>query len=160
MSQEAFVDALGAIFEHTPQIAAQAWFHRPFSDVTALHQAMMSVVNAMSEEEQLSLIRAHPDLGTKAKMAQASVQEQAGVGLDRLTAAEYERFVGLNQAYQHKFSFPFIIAVKNQTKVSILEAFERRLNNSLAVEKEQALTEIGQIAWFRLLEERGEGMRR
>ena len=150
MSQEEFVEALGAVFEDTPAIAHCCWNHRPFADVTLLHQNMVDVVKAMSQEQQLALIRAHPDLGSKATMAVSSVQEQAGVGLDSLTSKEYDRFQSLNQAYKDKFGFPFIIAVKNQTITSILEAFERRLENTVDAEMAQALTEINQIAGFRL----------
>lgn len=151
MSQEEFVAALGAIFEETPAIAYQAWEKRPFADVASLHQQMVDVVKAMSRDEQLALIRVHPDLGSKAKMAEASVQEQSGVGLERLNPEEYERFQGLNRMYKEKFSFPFIVAVRNHTKNSILTAFEHRLENTVDQEFEQALTEIFQIAHFRLL---------
>lgn len=152
MDQAAFVAALGAVFEQTPSIAQQAWTQRPFRDVADLHQNMVLVVQSLSPAAQLALIQAHPDLGSKAKMAEASVQEQAGVGLDRLTPAEYDRLTQLNQAYQTKFGFPFIIAVKNHTKESILAAFEQRLQNSVQTELQQALAEISQIAQFRLLE--------
>lgn len=150
MSQGEFVAALGAIFEHTPMIAQAAWHQRPFADRDSLYQSMVNVVQALSREEQLALIRAHPDLGSKAKMATASVQEQAGVGLDRLTAEEYHQFQALNRAYQEKFGFPFIMAVRNQTKVSILAAFRQRLEHSIEQEMPQALNEIVQIANFRL----------
>jgi 2-oxo-4-hydroxy-4-carboxy-5-ureidoimidazoline decarboxylase len=151
MSHEAFVEALGEVFEHTPEIAARTWYQRPFADVSELHQKMKNIVNAMNEQEQLALIRAHPDLGSKTKMAEASAKEQAGVGLDKLNQEEYERFQQLNQNYQNKFAFPFIVAVKNQTKTSILNVFESRLSNSLEIEREQAIQEILQIAWYRLL---------
>lgn len=150
MNQEAFVAALGAVFEDTPAIAREVWTQRPFMDLTDLHQAMVDVVNAMTQAERLALIRAHPDLGSKAKMADASVQEQSGAGLDRLTSDEYDRFHTLNQAYKERFGFPFIIAVKHHTKVSILEAFDRRLHNAPEAEVNQALAEITQIAHFRL----------
>jgi 2-oxo-4-hydroxy-4-carboxy-5-ureidoimidazoline decarboxylase len=150
MSQEEFVKTLSSVFEETSAIAARVWYERPFKDVSQLHQKMVNAIRDYSQEEQLLLIQAHPDLGSKAKMAAASVQEQAGVGLDRLTPEEYERFLSLNQAYKNKFNFPFIIAVKNQTKESILAAFERRWQNSVEVERKQALDEIFQIAWFRL----------
>ena len=152
ISQEAFVEALGAVFEHTPAISHQTWNKRPFADVTQLHQSMVDVVKAMTRDQQLTLIRAHPDLGSKAKMAEASVKEQAAVGLERLNPEEYERFQTLNQGYKHKFGFPFIIAVKHHTKASILEAFSLRLENSVDAEMEQALTEIAEIARFRLLD--------
>ena len=72
------------------------------------------------------------------------------MGLDQLSAAEYDRFQQLNDDYKQKFSFPFIIAVRNHTKESILNAFEQRLLNSLAMEKQQAITEIIEIARWRL----------
>ncbi|MBF2027785.1 MAG: 2-oxo-4-hydroxy-4-carboxy-5-ureidoimidazoline decarboxylase [Oscillatoriales cyanobacterium C42_A2020_001] len=150
MTQAAFVDALGAVFEDTPAIARDTWNRRPFTNVDDLHQKMVSVVNGLSEDDQLDLICAHPDLGSKAKMAEASVQEQAGVGLDRLSPEEFERFQALNHQYREQFGFPFIIAVKNHTKTSILQAFEQRLQNDAKTEQQQAITEITQIARFRL----------
>ena len=153
MSQADFTTALGEIFEQTPQIAQQAWQSRPFGDRTDLHQKMLTVLDQMSEVEKLALIRAHPDLGSKAKMADASVQEQAGAGLTQLSAAEFERLHDLNQIYRAKFGFPFIIAVRNHTKTSILEAFVQRIANSPDAEMAQALAEIAQIAGFRLQEQ-------
>lgn len=150
MSQAEFTEALGEIWEETPQIAERAWQNKPFEDLEGLYRAMVAIVDKMSEAEQLALIKAHPDLGSKTKMAEASVQEQAGVGLDRLSKSEYQRFQSLNQAYKDKFDFPFIIAVKNHTKDSILEAFETRLENDRQQEKQQALTEISKIARLRL----------
>jgi 2-oxo-4-hydroxy-4-carboxy-5-ureidoimidazoline decarboxylase len=151
MNQEEFVNALGTVFEQTPIIAHQSWYKRPFTNITDLHQQMLNVINAMSQAEQLAFIQAHPDLGSKAEMSVASVQEQSGIGLDQLTLAEFDRFQQLNQSYQAKFGFLFVIAVKNHTKATILEAFDRRLHNSIDVEIQQALAEISQITWFRLL---------
>ena len=150
MSQPDFVAALGAVFEDTPAIAQKVWEQRPFTDQDDLHQKMVMIVNGLSQAEQLSLIRSHPDLGSKAKMADASVEEQLEVGLDRLTSDECDRFHQLNQAYKSQFGFPFIIAVKNHTKATILQAFEQRLKNAVDTEQQQALSEIIQIAYFRL----------
>ncbi|MBD2176251.1 2-oxo-4-hydroxy-4-carboxy-5-ureidoimidazoline decarboxylase [Pseudanabaena sp. FACHB-1998] len=151
MSQSEFTAALGSIFENTPEIAHQAWLARPFENVPQLHQSMAAIVKSMDEAAQLKLICAHPDLGAKFKMAEASVQEQSTVGLDRLSATEYTHFQQLNQAYKNKFSFPFIIAVRNHTKDSILQAFGQRLENSKEAEQQQAIAEIIEIARWRLL---------
>jgi 2-oxo-4-hydroxy-4-carboxy-5-ureidoimidazoline decarboxylase len=151
MSQSEFTEAIGSIFEHTPEVAAEAWRSQPFADVQNLHQVMAAIVLKMSDDEQLKLICAHPDLGSKFKMAEASIQEQSTVGLDQLSATEYDRFQYLNQAYKDKFAFPFIIAVRNHTKDSILKAFEQRLLNNLEVEKKQAIAEIIEIARWRLV---------
>ena len=152
MECDQFVAILGEIFEGTPAIAQQSWHQRPFNTVEALHQCMVEVMNGMTVDEQMMLTRSHPDLGSKAIMADVSVKEQAGVGLDQLTLEEYQQFQGLNQAYQERFGFPFIVAVRNHTKASIREAFQTRLKNSVEAEREQALAEIGQIARFRLNE--------
>ena len=150
MNRTTFTQALGAIFEDTPSIADQVWPQRPFANVTKLHQQMSAIVRSMTTQQQLTLIRAHPDLGSKATMAVDSIREQAGVGLDRLNKTEYDRFHNLNQSYQDKFGFPFIIAVKNQTISTILAAFEQRIQNSVTMEIDQAIAEICQIARFRL----------
>ncbi|MBE9192055.1 2-oxo-4-hydroxy-4-carboxy-5-ureidoimidazoline decarboxylase [Gloeocapsopsis crepidinum LEGE 06123] len=152
MNQDDFVAVLGWIFEDSPWIAQKAWARKPFADVLSLHQSMVDVVCEASDVEKLALICAHPDLGAKAKMAEASVKEQAGVGLDRLNPEEYDKFNYLNQAYKKKFNFPFIIAVKNHTKESILASFSQRLENSKETELQTVLAEIEKIALFRLQE--------
>jgi len=150
MSQGEFVETLGSIFEDTPKIVAQTWHKRPFRDREHLYQSLISQMLELSDGEKMSLIRSHPDLGSRLKMAPDSIAEQAGAGLDRLSTEEYDRFVALNQAYKQKFGFPFIMAVKGQTKVAILAAFEVRLSHDFQVERERALDEIAKIVQFRL----------
>ena len=154
MDQAAFTAALGGIFEHSPWIAERAWDRRPFSNVDSLLQSMLDAVGDAGEDPQLDLIRAHPDLAGKAARAGAltehSTREQAGAGLDRLSDAEFERFHRLNDAYKERFGFPFIIAVREHTKDSILAAFETRLQNDRPAEMQEALRNIGLIAEFRL----------
>lgn len=150
MTQASFTEALGDIFEHTPAIAHHTWPHRPFATVAALHQAMVAVMHGLPEAQQLTLIRAHPDLGAKAQMTTASVQEQARAGLDQLTPAEFATFQALNQSYRDRFQLPFIVAVKEHTKGSILAAFRQRLTHDFDTERQTALAEIGKIAGYRL----------
>ncbi|MGB3536417.1 MAG: 2-oxo-4-hydroxy-4-carboxy-5-ureidoimidazoline decarboxylase [Microcoleaceae cyanobacterium] len=150
MSQAEFTAALGAIFEETPVIASRAWVERPFKDWNHLYQILVEQVKAMSETEQLTLIRAHPDLGSRTQMAEASVKEQAGVGLDRLSYEDYQQFNTLNQAYRKKFNFPFIVAVKGRSTSDILAEFTERLNAAPTVERQTAIAQILKIAAFRL----------
>ena len=149
-----FVVALGAIFEHSPWVAEAVINGRPFASVKQLHQTMSSAVDAASDELQLALIKAHPDLAGKAalsgELTDESSSEQAGAGLDQLNAEEYQTFHSLNDAYQSKFGFPFIIAVKGQDRHSILDAFRKRLENDSEAEKQTALKQIYRIAKFRL----------
>ena len=92
MTLAEFVNVLGAVFEETPSIAEQVWYSRPFADVLDLHKKMTAIVAQMSPVEQMKLIRAHPELGSKAKMADASVQEQMKAGLTQLSEADDESF--------------------------------------------------------------------
>jgi 2-oxo-4-hydroxy-4-carboxy-5-ureidoimidazoline decarboxylase len=150
MDRAAFTDALGAVFEDTPAIAELTWNNLPFHSITQLHEAMIHVVDTMQPSEKMALICAHPSLGDRVKMAEASVIEQSSLGLDRLSSDEFNLFQSLNGAYRDRFKFPFIIAVKNHSKASILEAFQQRSQNDSQTEEDQALKEISQIAWFRL----------
>ena len=150
LDRENFVAAIGWVFEHSPWVAQRAWASRPFSSVDALHGAMVDQVERATAEEQLALLRAHPDLGTRARVSEASVAEQAGVGLDQLTYQEFERLLALNEAYRDKFGFPFLLAVKGSTKQDILDAFERRLPSAREEEYRVALTQVYRIARFRI----------
>lgn len=148
--QAAFTAALGDVFEATPAIAAAAWPQRPFTSLHQLHCALVEQVQALSTAEQLALVQAHPDLGSRVQMAAASVQEQARAGLNQLNTAEYEQFQALNQRYQAKFGFPFVMAIANQSKASILSNFAQRLDHSTEQELAEAIAQIIAIAWFRL----------
>jgi OHCU decarboxylase len=150
----AFVATLGTIYEHSPWVAQRSLTKRPFSDIAALATAMASIVAQATEAEQTALILAHPDLAGRLARAgaleAASAGEQAGLGLDRLSDAEFDRFDQLNTAYRTRFGFPFIIAVKRHTRASVLAAFEARLNHDHATERATALREIDLIARLRL----------
>lgn len=150
MDQATFVERLGWVFEHSPWVAERAWRSRPFADVHALHAAMTREVASGTAEERLHLLRAHPDLGTRARISEASASEQAGAGLDRLTSDEFARLQRQNSAYREKFGFPFLFAVKGSTKHDILAALERRLEASLEDELDEALHQVFRIAEFRL----------
>lgn len=150
LDREAFVRVLGWVFEHSRWVAERAWQDRPFADCASLHAAMVRQVEAATRDEQLSLLRAHPDLGTRARMSQASTGEQSGAGLDRLTPEEYSRLDTLNRAYRDKFGYPFLYAVKGSSKYDILKALEQRLLESPEREFEHARSQVYRIAENRL----------
>lgn len=154
MPDDEFVDTLGGIYEHSDWVPRRIIGQRPFASPEDLQLAMRQAVDAATAEEKLVLIRAHPDLAGKLARAgaltEASTNEQAGLGLDRLSDWEYDEFSDRNQRYREKFGFPFIICARLTTKQGILEAFEKRLGNSVEVEISEALTQIHQIARLRL----------
>jgi len=151
----AFVAGLSDIFEHGAWVAEQAHAARPFGSVDALHAAMMGVVRAAPRAAQLAFLRGHPELGGKVARAGAmtadSVAEQGGLGLNRLSDKDFERFARANTAYRDKFGVPFIVCVRRHTSAeSILRAFEQRVGKAPETELAAALTEIGYITRLRL----------
>lgn len=148
---DTFVANFGGIFEHSPWVARAAFTVRPFGSVSALHAAMVSVVKNAGEENQLTLLRAHPELARPAALTASSASEQGGMGLDKLDAEEAAAFDAKNKAYREKFGFPFIIAVRGQRdRTAILAAMTVRLENSAEQELTTALAEVAKIARFRL----------
>ena len=114
---------------------------------------MVNVLADGTREQKLALIRAHPDLAGRLKLADLtadSQNEQASAGLDGLNEEERDRFLALNDRYKAKFGFPFIMAVKGRTKGEILEAFEQRLENDPEQEFMAAVVQIELIALLRL----------
>ena len=154
LPEHEFVALLGGVFEHSPWVAESVAGARPFSSIGVMHDAMVASVRSASTEMQDQLIKAHPDLAGKAARAgtltDSSTREQSGAGLDRMTGEQFARFDKLNNDYQNRFGFPFIIAVRGHSVDSILRAFEQRLSNSQDVERQTALEQIARIARFRL----------
>jgi len=151
----AFVAAVGDVFEHAPWVAERAHAARPFATIAALHEAMMQAVRTAPRAEQLAFLRGHPELAGKVAragaMTEESKAEQSGLGLDRLSDADFARFERANAAYAQKFGFPFIVCVRRHASAeSILTAFEHRVANDLDTEFAAALTEIGHITRLRL----------
>jgi len=157
LDREAFAAAIGWVFENSPWVAERAWSGRPFANAEALHRGMVEQVECASFQEQLALLNAHPDLGTRARVSEASAAEQGGAGLDRLTPEEFEGLQRLNKDYRAKFGFPFLIAVKGSTKHDILRALQRRLQATQGEEYAEALRQVYRIAGFRVEQALGSG---
>ena len=157
LGRDEFVSRFGSIFEHSPFLAERAFAGElgPANDTaTGLHFALRTQFRAASEAERLAVLQAHPDLAgklaTAKRLTAASTEEQQSAGLDALTDEERERFTHLNTAYTEKFGFPFIIAVKDNTKAAIVAAFEKRLGNSRWTELATACAQVERIALLRL----------
>jgi len=154
MDRDAFLAVCGPLFEASPWIAERAWANRPFASTGDLHEKLTRIVATSGEEEQLSLIRAHPDLvgrlAREGRLTRESTAEQAAAGLDSLTDDEIKKFESYNAAYREKFGFPFVICARENRKEAILAAFPKRLANSREQEVATALAEVYKIARLRL----------
>jgi 2-oxo-4-hydroxy-4-carboxy-5-ureidoimidazoline decarboxylase len=154
MAPQAFLGALGGVFEHSPWIAERAFAARPFASVAALHAAMVDAVKRAPREAQVALLNAHPELaGKEARtgvLTRNSTSEQTRAGLNALNSKEMEAMTRWNRQYREKFGFPFIIAVRQHSKASIFSEFQRRLANDFETELATGLEQVFAIARLRL----------
>ena len=159
MNREGFIDLYGGIFEHSAWIADNAYDYElsyAHDTATGLHNALCRAFRSAPKELRLKVLRAHPDLAGKLAQAKRltseSTSEQASAGMDSLTDNERKIFTQLNLTYVKKHGFPFIIAVRDHNKASILSAFKTRINNDVDTEFLEACKQVERIAEFRLMD--------
>jgi 2-oxo-4-hydroxy-4-carboxy-5-ureidoimidazoline decarboxylase len=155
LGEREFVERFGGVFEHSPWVAQRAWQKKPFRSLEALYAAMMQAVAEAKEEEQLALVRAHPELaGTEAQegvLTAASSGEQSRLGFLQLTREEVEAMQRLNRRYRERHGFPCIVALRlHSTRASVVTEMERRALNDSSSELKAALEQIGHITRGRL----------
>jgi OHCU decarboxylase len=150
-----FAARFGGVFEHSPWVAERAWQKRPFDSLDRLHASMMQVVGEAAGEEQLALVRAHPELAgreaAKGGLTADSSSEQGRLGFLNLDRSHVERMAELNRRYRQRFGFPCIVALKlHANRESVMAAMQRRLGNTPQAEMSAALEQISHITRGRL----------
>ena len=155
LSRSEFVEIFANIFEKTKWIAEKLYNQKPFDDFKDLCSKMLGIFETAGKETQLKILGAHPDLADKVTinlLTSNSRSEQSNAGLDQCSEEEFNEFKNLNKSYRQKYGFPFIIAVKGKNKIEILSEFRKRILNSVDVEFNEAIIQIGKIANLRLNE--------
>lgn len=157
MDKQSFVEHFGGVFEHSPWVAENAWeleLGPAHDSASGLHGALVRAFRAATDPKRLEVLDAHPDLAGKLaaakRLTSESTAEQASAGLDLLSDEERATFTRLNEDYTTKHGFPFIIAVRDHDKASILAAFQQRLQQDSAAEFAQACQQVERIAELRL----------
>jgi len=154
LDEATFVSVFGSVYEHSSWVAEAAWPHRPFASLDGLHGVMDSIVQGAGQSRQMTLIKAHPELAGRlagsGQLTAESRSEQAQAGLTSLPENLIKRMLELNDRYQKKFGFPFIICARLNNVATILQAMEDRLTNNGETEFKTALQEISKIARLRL----------
>jgi 2-oxo-4-hydroxy-4-carboxy-5-ureidoimidazoline decarboxylase len=149
LGKREFVARLGGVFERSPWIAERAWHKRPFRSVEELQRAMLDAV--ATGEEELALVRAHPELSGSETLTPNSSSEQARLGFSALSRAELEEMNRLNRSYREKFGFPCVVALRlHADRQSVMAEMARRLQNRPEEELKVAVEQIGHIARGRL----------
>ena len=155
LSQSEFVKIFANIFENASWIAKDVYNEKHFKDFADLSQKMLSIFSTSTKENQLKILKAHPDLADKTKIGSLtpdSKKEQSNAGLDQCSEEEFNEFKNLNNEYKKKFGFPFIYAVKDKEKKEILSNFRQRSLNDINVEFIEAKKQVKTIASLRLNE--------
>ncbi len=150
MKESEFVSKIGYVFEESPWVAALSWEKAPFDSISSMIEILYQTVKDASDEQQMSLLCSHPELGTRKKLTQASENEQIGAGLKSNSAVKLNPLMELNKQYREKFGFPFIIAVKGHTPQSILENLMRRLGSDVKTEFKECQEQVFKIVEIRL----------
>ena len=145
-----FISLFGVIFEKTQWIAEKLFELKPFKDKDDLINKMIQIYESSSKNETLNILRAHPKLAVEKNLTEHSNQEQSRANLKSCTQKEFDEFTKLNNEYEKKFDFPFIIAVKDKDKIEILNNFRQRINNDIEFEFKESKKQVKKIALFRL----------
>jgi len=158
IDRQDFVSRFSGVYEHSSWIAEKCFDeggHLAAKHAVDLAGPFANQIEGSGPEQQLLLLRAHPDLAGKlarsGTLTDDSTSEQAGAGLDDCTDEEFAEFTRLNAVYREKFEFPYILAVKGRHRVEILENFRTRVDNDMAAEFREALNQVHQIARLRLI---------
>ena len=152
LSQTEFIKVFANIFENARWIAEELYNQIPFNNFEELSSKILNIFETTTKEKQLKILKAHPDLASKAKinlLTPDSLNEQASAGLDQCTEEEFNEFKKLNVSYK-KFGFPFILAVSGKNKNEILNNFRKRISSNPEIEFEEAIKQVKQIAILRL----------
>ena len=152
LNKDEFISMFGVIFEKTQWIAEKLFDLKPFKDKDDLINKMIQIYENSSNNETLKILNAHPKLAVEKNLTDHSSKEQSRANLKNCTQKEYDEFKILNNNYEKKFGFPFIIAVKGKDKIEILNNFRQRINNSVELEFKESKKQVKRIALFRLEE--------
>ena len=160
LSKSEFIKVFANIFENAIWIAEELYNQKPFDNFEALSLKILNIFETATKEKQLKILNAHPDLANKTKISLLtpdSLKEQTDAGLDQCTEEEFNEFKKLKDTYK-KFGFPFILAVKEKTKIEILNNFRKRISSDPEKEFKEAIKQVKRIASLRLKEFNNKGL--
>ena len=150
LTEKEFLSIFGSIFEKSQWIAENVFKLKPFSSPNDLKNKMINIFNNSSYEKIIEIFKFHPKLAIEKKLSLFSSKEQKNAKLNICTEQELAEFRNLNENYEKKFGFPFIISVKGKNKSDILKNFRIRIKNNINEEFEEAKSQVVNIASFRL----------
>jgi 2-oxo-4-hydroxy-4-carboxy--5-ureidoimidazoline (OHCU) decarboxylase len=116
-------------------------------------ESAREILNELSEAEQVAVINAHPRIGARPDTVSAASFTEQGYHADTTPPEVFLRLATLNEEYEQKFGFRFVVFVNRRSKEAIVPLLEARLRGSRDEERRTALQEILAIAEDRLKRE-------
>lgn len=150
--EEAFRAAMGPLFEQAPAFLGRLAAARPFRDAGGLFERARTIALAMPESEQVELIDAHPRIGAAPSTVSAHSFREQGYATEGGAAPDPEAtqlqatLDRLNDAYEARFGFRFVVFVAGRPRSEIVPVMEARLAGDAATERRTALVDIVAIA--------------
>jgi 2-oxo-4-hydroxy-4-carboxy--5-ureidoimidazoline (OHCU) decarboxylase/GNAT superfamily N-acetyltransferase len=158
---EAFVAEVTPLFEGAQRFLERLAGERPFGSDERLIEAAFEVAHGMPEEERLELVEAHPRIGAPPESVSAASYEEQGYAAesaeDPETARAYEELAMLNDIYESRFGFRYVVFVAGRPKPELVPLLEHALRNDREPELRRAVDDAIYIAGDRLRKLRGLG---
>jgi len=147
------LSAVERLFEGATPLVERLHAESPFASDGAMLARARQILAELGEADQIAVINAHPRIGERAERVRAqsahAFREQ-GYERDDTPPAVFRELARLNEAYERKFGFRFVVFVNRRPKRALVPVLEERLGHSRDAEKATALGEILAIAEDRL----------
>jgi OHCU decarboxylase len=151
LNEPDFAAALRPLFEAADPLARALHAQRPFASYDDLLERAERIARRLPQDEQIQVLDAHPRIGERPEAVSAlSYREQgydgeAGLPADELRQV-YADLAELNEAYERRFGFRFVVFVNKRPKSTILDVLRKRLGNTRETELQTALRDLFLIA--------------
>ncbi len=141
------------LFEHAGPLLERLRAAEPFVSGAAMLARAREILNDLSETDQIAVINAHPRIGERPDKVSALSFKEQGYDRDATPPEVLRRLATLNEEYEQKFGFRFVVFVNRRSQEAIVPILEARLRGTRDDERRTALREILAIAEDRLKQE-------
>jgi 2-oxo-4-hydroxy-4-carboxy-5-ureidoimidazoline decarboxylase len=142
--RDAFLETVSPLFERAPRFLERLAAARPFGSWEALFREADAIALAAPREVQLELLDAHPRIG--APPGSVSALSYAEQGYDREQLEAIEALGPLNEAYEARFGFRYVIFVAGRPRSAIVPLLRDALDGDPDAERERGLADVVAIA--------------
>jgi 2-oxo-4-hydroxy-4-carboxy-5-ureidoimidazoline decarboxylase len=144
------------LFEGATPLIERLRAEAPFASDREMLGRAREILGGLSEGEQIAVINAHPRIGERRERVQAQsafAYREQGYDRDDTQPDVFLQLARLNETYERKFGFRFVVFVNRRSKAALVPVLEARLRRPREEEKRTALADIVAIAEDRLQQE-------